>query len=66
MTVLADLYPELSAEDLKVAEENIDRYLGLMLRISQRIDVDSKARAAEVSTSSEQAVGLAGQQEHGM
>jgi hypothetical protein len=40
---LAELYPELSVEELRLADENIDRYLGVVLRISQRIENDSKA-----------------------
>ena len=50
---LTELYPELSAEELRVAEENIDRYLGVVLRISQRIENDSKALINEALTASD-------------
>lgn len=50
---LAELYPELSAEERGVVEENIDRYLGVILRISQRIENDSKAMTDEAPKCSE-------------
>jgi hypothetical protein len=33
-----DLYPSLSSEQLLIAQENIDRYLQLVLRIAGRND----------------------------
>lgn len=35
-----DLYPHLSEEELHEAEENLDRYLELILRIYERIERD--------------------------
>ena len=35
---LKELYPKLSGEELRMASENIDRYLHLILRISKRIE----------------------------
>ncbi len=32
-----DLYPNLSEEQLKIAEENIERYLEVVMRIYKRI-----------------------------
>lgn len=38
-----DLYPRLDEEQLKEAEENLERYLELVLRIYERIQKDSQA-----------------------
>lgn len=34
---LRDIYPDLTEEQLKQAEENLDRYLALVLRIYERL-----------------------------
>ena len=34
---IRDLYPELNEAELKEAEENLDRYLALVLRIYERV-----------------------------
>lgn len=35
---IKDLYPHLNDEELKIAEENLDRYLALVLRIFERLN----------------------------
>lgn len=40
-----DLYPELKDEELKDAEETLDRYISAVLRIYERIRVDPVAYA---------------------
>jgi len=42
---IRDLYPHLNDEQLKEAEENLDRYLELTLRIYDRIRQDPDAYA---------------------
>ncbi len=39
------LYPRLSEEELREAEENLDRYLELALRIYERVRGDPQAYA---------------------
>jgi hypothetical protein len=43
---IRDLYPHLSEDQLKEAEENLERYLELVLRIYERIRGDPKAYSA--------------------
>jgi hypothetical protein len=40
---LQQLYPSLSADELWVASENIDRYLHVILRICKRLEADKCA-----------------------
>ena len=40
-----DLYPDLTDEELQVAEENLERYLELKLRVYERILGDPEAYA---------------------
>jgi hypothetical protein len=40
------LYPQLNEEQLKEAEENLERYLELVLRIYERIQKDPQAYSA--------------------
>lgn len=40
---IKDLYPNLSDGELKEAEENLDRYLELVLRIYNRINDSPRA-----------------------
>ena len=40
---IRDLYPHLNEEQLKEAEENLERYLELVLRIYERIQKDPQA-----------------------
>lgn len=42
---LADFYPNLRPEELRAAEENLDRYLELALRIFSRIKADPQEYA---------------------
>jgi len=42
---LHDLYPRLNEERLKEAEENLRHYLELVLRIYERVRLDSEAYA---------------------
>ena len=42
---IGDLYPNLNDEQLKEAEENLERYLELTLRIYNRIRLDPDAYA---------------------
>ena len=43
---IKQLYPELSLSELKVAEQNLEQYLVVVIRIHRRISSDSKALAA--------------------
>lgn len=43
---IRDLYPRLNEEQLKEAEENLERYLELVLRIYDRIQKDPRAYSA--------------------
>jgi len=43
---IRDLYPHLNEEQLKEAEENLERYLELSIRIYERIRNDPQAYAA--------------------
>ncbi len=43
---IRDLYPRLNEEQLKEAEENLERYLELVLRIYERIQKDPQAYSA--------------------
>ena len=40
---IRDLYPQLSDEDLRNAEERFDRYIALVLRIYERLCSDPDA-----------------------
>ena len=42
---IRDLYPHLADEELQVAEENLERYLELELRVYERILGDPEAYA---------------------
>ena len=41
-----DLYPSLSEVELKQAEQNLDQYLTIVLRIFERADLEAKAQGA--------------------
>ena len=43
---IRDLYPHLNEEQLKEAEENLERYLDLSIRMYERIRNDPQAYAA--------------------
>ena len=40
---IRDLYPHLSEKELEEAEDNLDRYLALALRIFERIELERNA-----------------------
>ena len=42
---IRDLYPELCPEELCEAEDNLDRYVALMVRMYERIRQDPEAYA---------------------
>jgi hypothetical protein len=44
--MILDLYPHLNDEGLKEAEENVERYLELVLKIYERIINDPEAYSA--------------------
>ena len=50
---IRDLYPHLTDEELRVAEENLERYLELELRVYERIlgDPDAYARFKALTAS---------------
>jgi hypothetical protein len=39
---LLELYPTLSHDELRVASENIDRYLRVVLRICKRLEAEKE------------------------
>ncbi len=41
---LRQLYPSLSTEELRIAQENIDRYVHLIWRICKRLEYDDQLR----------------------
>lgn len=41
---IRDLYPTLSGVDLVLVEESLDRYLGLVLRIAERLEAETRQR----------------------
>lgn len=42
---IRDLYPNLSVEELALAEDNLEQYLLLMLRIYERVKADPESYA---------------------
>ena len=40
---LKDLYPHLTPEELEIAEENLERYLAVMVRIAERLRAEGKS-----------------------
>ncbi len=40
---IAELYPHLNEEELKEAEQNLDRYLEVVLRIYERLQRDQES-----------------------
>lgn len=39
---LKSLYPHLTEQELKIAEENLERYLAVMIRIAERLRAEGK------------------------
>jgi len=46
---IRDLYPHLSEAELAEAESNLERYLCLVLRIFERIELESNAQAGRLT-----------------
>jgi hypothetical protein len=46
---LAELFPNLNSDELKEAEENLDQYLALVLRIFERNEFESNPQAAQLT-----------------
>jgi hypothetical protein len=46
---LRDLYPDLSEKEFAEAEDNLDRYLALVLRIFERIEAESGPLASQLT-----------------
>lgn len=44
-----DLYPDLNQRELAEAEDNLDRYLALVLRIFERLELEENARATQLT-----------------
>jgi len=45
---IRDLYPHLSEAQLKEAEENLDRYFELVLRICERLRLEAEEESAGI------------------
>jgi hypothetical protein len=45
LTIL-DLYPQLTENELAEAEDNLERYLTLVLRIFERLELETNARTS--------------------
>ena len=39
---MKDLYPHLTQEELEIAEQNLERYLAVMIRIAERLKSEGK------------------------
>lgn len=46
---IAELFPNLTPEELKEAEENLDQYLKLVLRIFERIEPETNPQATQLT-----------------
>jgi hypothetical protein len=46
---IRDLYPHFSEKELAEAEDNLDRYLALMLRVFERVEFELSAQAAKLT-----------------
>jgi hypothetical protein len=46
---IRDLYPSLSNDELAEAEENIDRYLAVVLRIFERLELDNHTKSDKLT-----------------
>ena len=43
-----DLYPRFSEQELREAEDNLDRYLAIVLRILERLESDTHPQSAQL------------------
>jgi hypothetical protein len=41
---LKDLYPHFTPEELETAEQNLNRYLAVMMRIAERLQAEGKLK----------------------
>jgi hypothetical protein len=48
---IEELFPHLNLDDLKEAEENLDLYLNLVLRIFERVESETNSQAAPLTAS---------------
>ena len=46
---IAELFPNLTPDELKEAEENLDRYLKLVLRIFERVEPETNPQSAPLT-----------------
>jgi len=46
---ISELFPRLTEEELKEAEENLERYLVLVLRIFERIESEQSTKAGALT-----------------
>jgi len=46
---IRDLYPQLSDKDLALAEDNIERYLALVLTIFERLESEAAKQAGKLT-----------------
>lgn len=44
-----DLYPHLSGKDFAEAQDNLERYLSLMLRVFERLDNEMGPQASQLT-----------------
>lgn len=54
---LKGLYPQLNAAQLEKAQDNLDRYLGLVLRIHERLSPEQDLSDSPTSFDEEEALG---------
>ncbi len=46
---IRDLYPHFTDEQLAEAEDTLDRYLALVLRIFERLELEASTQAAQLT-----------------
>jgi len=46
---IRDLYPDLTDKELTEAEDNLERYLALVLRIFERVEAESSPQAGQLT-----------------
>ena len=46
---IRDLYPNLSERELAEAEDNLERYLALVLRIFERMELETNTQADQLT-----------------
>jgi hypothetical protein len=48
---IRDLYPHFTEQELAEAEDNLERYLALLLRIFERVESETNTRASRLTPS---------------